>query len=85
VCKALEGGGTNLTFRRNFEEHDFLEWEELVDCLSHIQLNDNIDLVHWCLTKNRQFTIASMYQHCSFPGVRREDGRNVEDKNSLES
>jgi hypothetical protein len=69
VAQVLEGGGINLDFRRNLEEEDRLEWEELMECLSGIHLGSNTDTIKWCLTSNGQFSIASLYLHCAFSGV----------------
>jgi hypothetical protein len=33
------------------------------------QLNNDEDTVRWALTNHGQFTIASLYRHCSFSGV----------------
>jgi S-adenosylmethionine:diacylglycerol 3-amino-3-carboxypropyl transferase len=45
------------------------EWEELEECLSRVYLTDEDDTVRWALTKNGQFSVASLYKHCVFSGV----------------
>jgi hypothetical protein len=37
-----------------------------MSCITEVYLNNEKDSVRWCLTKNGQFTTASLYQHCSF-------------------
>jgi hypothetical protein len=55
-----------VSFRRRLGELETLEWEE---CLSTLQLNEDDDSVQWDLTKNDQFSVASLYKHCAFLGV----------------
>jgi hypothetical protein len=71
VSKVLGGGGggTNLSFRRRFGDRETLEWEELEECLNSVQLSEEVDTICWALTKNRQFSIASLYKHCASSGV----------------
>jgi hypothetical protein len=55
-----------VSFRRRLGELETLESEE---CLSTLQLNEDDDSVQWDLTKNDQFSVASLYKHCAFLGV----------------
>jgi hypothetical protein len=34
-----------------------------------IQLFKKENTAYWALTKNGQFSVASLYKHCAFPGV----------------
>jgi hypothetical protein len=56
-----------MSFRRRFGDKEILEWEELEECLSMVQLSEE-DTVCWALTKNGQFSVASLYKHCAFLG-----------------
>jgi S-adenosylmethionine:diacylglycerol 3-amino-3-carboxypropyl transferase len=69
VARVLKDGEVNLSFRRNFDSKEVIEWEELERELEGVQLNTKDDTVRWALTKHGQFTSASLYRHCSFSGV----------------
>jgi hypothetical protein len=45
-----ERGEMNLTFRRNFDTCDRVEWDELEEELEGIQLSDDEDSMRWILT-----------------------------------
>jgi hypothetical protein len=71
VSRMLRGGGDiNLTFRRNFDTLDWIEWGELENELSGIELTNEEDSVRWALTSHGQFTMYSLHMHWLFPGVR---------------
>jgi hypothetical protein len=59
-----------LTFRRNFESHERVEWDELERELEGIEQSNEKDLVRWMLTPHGQFITSSLYRHWSFPKVR---------------
>jgi hypothetical protein len=67
--QTIGGGGVNLSFRRRFGDKEILEWEELEEWLSMIQLSEEEDIAYWASTKNGKFSVASLYKHCAFPGV----------------
>jgi hypothetical protein len=67
--QSVRGGMINLSFRRRFGDRETLEWEELEECLNSVQLSEEVDTICWALTKNRQFSIASLYKHCASSGV----------------
>jgi hypothetical protein len=52
-----------LTFRRNFDTYERIEWEELERELDGVQLNNEEDLVRWMLAPHGQFTTSSLYRH----------------------
>jgi hypothetical protein len=70
VSRVLRRGEINLTFMRNFNISEVLEWEELERELEGVQLTDEDDSVIWMLTPHGQFTTASLYRFCTFPRVR---------------
>jgi hypothetical protein len=51
VARVLERDEINLSFRRNIENPEILEWDELVDTLGEVQLNNTEDTSRWCPTK----------------------------------
>jgi hypothetical protein len=69
VAKVLDGGGINLSFRRNFDSEEILEWEELERELEQVALSDRDDSIRWVLSPSGQFSTSSLYIHCSFSGV----------------
>jgi hypothetical protein len=69
VSRVLRRGEINLTFMRNFNISEVLEWEELERELEGVQLTDEDDSVIWMLTPHGQFTTASLYRFCTFPRV----------------
>jgi hypothetical protein len=69
VARVLQGGEINLTFRRNFENAEILEWEDMEGKLENVQLTNEGDTIRWALTPHEQFTTASLYRHCSFSRV----------------
>jgi hypothetical protein len=69
VARVLEGDEINLCFRRRRGDLEIKEWEDLEECLSRVHLTDEEDTVRWALTKNGQFSVASLYKHCVFSGV----------------
>jgi hypothetical protein len=68
LLEFLEGGGINLTFRRNFGDKERAEWDELEKELEGVELNDEVDSVRWMLTAHGQFTTSLMYKHWSSLG-----------------
>jgi hypothetical protein len=48
---------SNLISRRNFGNHELLQWEEMVE------------LLRWGLTRNGIFTTSSLYEFCASNGV----------------
>jgi hypothetical protein len=66
VAKVLEWGWVKLSIKRNFGNTEVEEWGVLMSCITEVYLNNEKDSMRWCLTKNGQFTTASLYQHCSF-------------------
>jgi hypothetical protein len=50
VARVLDGGGINLSFRRNFGREEILEWEELERELEQVTLSDRKDSIRWVLS-----------------------------------
>jgi hypothetical protein len=57
----------------------------LEECLSIVQLNEDDDSVLWALTKNGQFSVASLYKHCALSGVIDVSMEEMWHKNAFES
>jgi hypothetical protein len=56
-------------FQKKTGDLEIKEWEDLEECLSRVHVTDEEDTVRWALTKNGQFSVASLYKHCVFSGV----------------
>jgi hypothetical protein len=69
VAEALGSGEINLTFKRNFQEIDVMEWEELTTLLSVVALLEEPDSARWALEKDGNFSTSSLYRELTFPGV----------------
>lgn len=59
-----------IELRRSLGEGEMLEWEELQNLLSDIQLNIERDYMIWKLTKTGVYKAKSLYQAISFGGVK---------------
>jgi hypothetical protein len=70
IFRVLGNGQINLTFRRNFEASELMEWMELESELAEIELTSEENSVKWAITARVQFTVHSLYIHWTFPGVR---------------
>lgn len=68
LLRVLGNGQINLTFRRNFEAPEWMEWVELESELAKIELTSEEDSVKWALTSHGQFTMHSLYIHWAFLG-----------------
>src|SRR6185312_13601819 len=53
----------NLYFRRALVDNKFVEWQNLVAQIAHVQLVDGSDTFRWNLTNSGSFTIRSFYLH----------------------
>ena len=51
----------NVSFRRTLTGHTLTLWHDLVARISHVHLNDNIDVFRWNLNQSGMFTFSSMY------------------------
>jgi hypothetical protein len=68
VCKSLNNGCINLTFRRSFDVLHKQEWAELSAFIEGVSLNDLPDSVRWCLDRKEVFTTASLYRGIFYTG-----------------
>jgi hypothetical protein len=69
IANVLEGGNINLTFRRNFDVPELLEWGDLDEALREVvanaqrplpmQKHNDQDTIKWTLTSHEQFTTTS--------------------------
>jgi hypothetical protein len=73
VSRVLGGGEINLSFRRNFNTSEVEEWEKIESELEGVQLTEEGDTIKWMLTPYGQFTTASLYRFCTFPGVKNKE------------
>ena len=69
VRDVYDGENWNITFRRTLGTHDLELWEELMDRLEEVQLNEEPDKVRWALEKSGEFTTKSMYRWLLHRGV----------------
>lgn len=68
VFRALQNGEICLTFRRNFDTHEELEWEALCSLINNTSLSSvTTDTVRWDLEKTGNFT-TSLYSELTFAG-----------------
>jgi len=51
----------NVSFRRTLTGHTLTLWHDLVARISHVHLNDNVDVFRWNLNQSGMFTVSSMY------------------------
>lgn len=63
----LQNNEINLTFRRSFGAVELDEWQQLLDQIKEVQLQDVPDMVTWGLDKKGRFTTASLYKEMTFP------------------
>lgn len=68
VCRILEFGLTNLSFRRSFGSREDNEWLELSHLLEGVSLTEGNDSVKWVLEKSGIFTTSLMYRELTFFG-----------------
>jgi hypothetical protein len=61
-------GYCDLTFRRNFDIREELEFGELSDLLTDVQLTNAEDSVTWVLEKSGNFSTSSLYKELTFTG-----------------
>jgi hypothetical protein len=69
VARVLRDGNLNMTFRRNFEAAQGVEWADLTALIEGISLSQLPDFVRWIFEKSGQFSTASLYRELVFPGV----------------
>lgn len=69
VYEVLRNNEVNLTFRRCFGSVEIEEWQQLLNRIRDVQLQEGPDAVTWGLQKNGNFTTASLYRELTFPGM----------------
>lgn len=65
----LRNNEVNLTFGRCFGSVEIEEWQQLLNHIRDVQLQEGSDVVTWGLEKNGNFTTASLYRKLTFPGM----------------
>jgi hypothetical protein len=68
ICKVLNNGCINLTFRSSFGVLHMQEWAELSALIEGASLTDLPESVRWCLDKKGFFTTASLYREIFYTG-----------------
>ncbi|WVZ49763.1 hypothetical protein U9M48_001092 [Paspalum notatum var. saurae] len=51
----------NISFRRTLHGDNHFKWEDLVQKIAFVQLDDQLDSIKWNLKKHGLFTVNSMY------------------------
>lgn len=69
IAEVFDGTTWNLTFRRNFGPWERMEWDELLQSLSGVQLTTEYDTVRWMLEPSGRYTTRSLYRHLLNPGA----------------
>uniref|UniRef100_J3LHY0 Reverse transcriptase zinc-binding domain-containing protein n=1 Tax=Oryza brachyantha TaxID=4533 RepID=J3LHY0_ORYBR len=69
VADAARMGIDGFTFRRNFDQTERVEWEELRDIVENITLTNDNDMLQWDLEHKKTFSSSSMYRFLSFRGI----------------
>ncbi|KAG2644017.1 hypothetical protein PVAP13_2KG399500 [Panicum virgatum] len=69
VRDLLKDGDWHLNFRRSLSESEMETWEDLMNRLEGVLLNNEPDKVRWALEKSGMFTTRSMYRWFMHRGV----------------
>ena len=61
VASVFDRVPLSMSFRRTLTGHTLTLWHYLVARISHVLLNDNIDVFRWNLNQSGIFTVSSTY------------------------
>ena len=61
VASVFDRVPLNVSFRRTLTGHTLTLWHDLVARISHVHLNDNVDVFRWNLNQSGMFAVSSMY------------------------
>jgi hypothetical protein len=63
-------GELRLTFRRNFDDHLFQIWQELLAVVENVELKDETDSLVWCYSQSGVYSVQTFYAIINFRGVK---------------
>ena len=63
VKQIFDKGFDNVRFRRTLWGDRLDLWTHIKDACAGVALNNEKDVITWTLTKNKKFTVKSMYKH----------------------
>jgi hypothetical protein len=69
VFEVFQGGSLDLSFNRSFCPAQVEEWEALKEMVANVSIGVEPDLVNWDLEKSGKFSVRSLYNFITDPGV----------------
>jgi len=69
VANVLSSSPLNISFRRALVGNKLFEWHSLVASLTHVNLEEGLDIFIWGLHKTGSFTVRSMYRALISNGI----------------